>query len=280
VINRSQSSQSSDDEPEADYQPPTLAPLSSFYNPTVPTSLHSPSHPTQNQSGQSTSVPQQSFFSPVMQNFSDLLFSTENTSTNQPIDFLDASLTDFLPTPHRPRNNVIEKKLDQMNTRLNTLERNQVDINNILVHILQSLKRDQPLQQQQQLQQPQPKLQQQQPQPPTDSNPFCDIPEPYHISLEELIKVDKAAFNAGNFSCKLVNRLFPELFGPDHLRTKYSYHGQGKTNKFELDPIRKGYIQRYVLYLHPDVKHPKFYQNIVVVKINEMLRRPVKPTDH
>jgi hypothetical protein len=55
---------------------------SSFYNPTVPTSLHSPSHPTQNQSGQSTSVPQQSFFSPVMQNFSDLLFSTENTSTN------------------------------------------------------------------------------------------------------------------------------------------------------------------------------------------------------
>jgi hypothetical protein len=49
---------------------------------------------------------------------------------------------------------------------------------------------------------------------------FCDIPEPYHISLEELIKVDKAAFNAGNFSCKLVNRLFPELFGPDHLRTQ------------------------------------------------------------
>jgi hypothetical protein len=55
--------------------------------------------------------------------------------------------------------------------------------------------------------------QQPQPQPPTDSNPFCDIPEPYHISLEELIKVDKAAFNVGNFSCKLVNRLFPELPG-------------------------------------------------------------------
>jgi hypothetical protein len=234
-----------------------------------------------------------------MHNFSDLLFSTEDTSTNQHIDLLDASLTDFLPTPHRPRNNVIEKKLDQMNKRLTTLERNQVDIKNILGHILQSLQQQQPPQQQppqqqppqqqppqqqppqqqppqQQQQQPQP----QQPQPPTDSNPFCDIPEPYHISLEELIKVDKAAFNAGNFSCKLVNRLFPELFGPDHLRTKYSYHGQGKTNKFELDPIRKGYIQRYVLYLHPDVKDPKFYQNIVVVKINEMLRRPVKPTDY
>ena len=292
MINRSQSSQSSDDEPEADYQPPTLAPLSSFCNPTVPTSLHSPSHITQNQSGQSTSVPQQSFFSPVMQNFSDLLFSTEDTSTNQQIDFLDASLTDFLPTPHRPRNNVIEKKLDQMTKRLNTLERNQVDIKNILGHILQSLQQQQPPQQQPPQQQPPqqqppqqpPQLQQQpqpqQPQPPTDSNPFCDIPEPYHILLEELIKVDKAAFNAGNFSCKLVNRLFPELFGPDHLRTKYSYHGQGKTNKFELDPIRKGYIQRYVLYLHPDVKDPKFYQNIVVVKINEMLRCTVKPTDH
>ena len=178
-------------------------------------------------------------------------------------------------------NNVIEKKLDQMNKRLNTSERNQVDINNILAHILQSLKCDQPLQQQQpQPPQQQPKLQQQQPQPPTDSNPFCDIPEPYHISLEELIKVDKAAFNVDNFSCKLVNRLFPELFGPDHLRTRYSYHGQGKINKSELDPIRKGYIQRYVLYFHPDVKDPKFYQNIVVAKINEMQRRPVKPTDH
>jgi hypothetical protein len=55
-----------------------------------------------------------------------------------------------------------------------------------------------------------------------DSNPFCDIPEPYHISLDELTKLDKAAFNAGNFACKLVNRLFPELFGPDHLRTTYS----------------------------------------------------------
>ena len=179
-----------------------------------------------------------------MQNFGDLFFSTEDTSTNQPIDFLDASLIDLLPTPHRPRsNNVIGKKLDQMNKTLNTSERNQVDINNILAHILQSLKRDQPLQQQQQLQQPQPpqqqpKLQQQQPQPPTDSNPFCDIPEPYHISLQELIKVDKAAFNVGNFSCKLVNRLFPELFGPDHLRTRYSYHGQRKINKSELDPIR------------------------------------------
>jgi hypothetical protein len=72
--------------------------------------------------------------------WSDLLFSTENTSTNQPIDFLDASLTDFLPTPHRPRNNVIEKKLDQMNTRLNTLERNQVDIKNILGHIITGVK--------------------------------------------------------------------------------------------------------------------------------------------
>ena len=192
VINRSQSPTSSDDEQEspaveeADYQPPTLPPLSSFYNPTVPTSVHSPSHTTQNQPRQSTSVPQQPFFSPVMQNFGDLLFSTEeDTSTNQPIDFLDASLIDLLPTPHRPRsNNVIEKKLYQMNKRLNTLERNQVDINNILVHILQSLKRAQPLQQQQpQPPQQRPQLQQQQPQPPTDSNPFCDIPEPYHISL-------------------------------------------------------------------------------------------------
>ena len=91
-----------------------------------------------------------------------------------------------------------------------------------------------------------------------------------HMTLYELTRLDKAAFNASNFACKLVNRLFPELFGPDHLRTTYSYHGQGKIIKSELDPIRKGYVQRYVLYFHPDVKDPKFYQNMVVSKINEM----------
>jgi hypothetical protein len=69
---------------------------------------------------------------------------------------------------------------------------------------------------------------------------------------------------------QLVNRLFPEFFAPDHLRTTYSYHGQGKINKSELDPMRNGYVQRYVLYFHPDVKDPKFYQDMVVSKINEM----------
>jgi hypothetical protein len=119
------------------------------------------------QSGQSTSVPQQPFFSPIMQNFSDLLSLTEDISitNNHPIDYLDASLTDFLPTPHRPRSNhAIEKKLDVMNKRLMMVERNQVEIKNILGYILQSLKRDQPLQQQVQQQQHD-QLQQQQPQP-------------------------------------------------------------------------------------------------------------------
>jgi hypothetical protein len=117
---------------------------------------------------QSTSVPQQPFFSPIMQNFSDLLSLTEDISitNNHPIDYLDASLTDFLPTPHRPRSNhAIEKKLDVMNKRLMMVERNQVEIKNILGYILQSLKRDQPLQQQQVQQQQHDQLQQQQPQP-------------------------------------------------------------------------------------------------------------------
>ena len=68
------------------------------------------------------------------------------------------------------------------------------------------------------------------------------------------------------------------FFGPDHLRTTYSYHDQGKINKSKLDAIRKGYVQRYVLYFQPDVKDPKFYQNMVVSKINKMLRRQVKST--
>ena len=46
----------------------------------------------------------------------------------------------------------IEKKVDVMNKRLMTVERNQVEIKDILGYILQSLKRDQPLQQHQQQQ--------------------------------------------------------------------------------------------------------------------------------
>jgi hypothetical protein len=48
----------------------------------------------------------------------------EDTSitNNQPIDYPDASLTDFLPKPHRPRSNhATEKKLDVMNKRLKFL---------------------------------------------------------------------------------------------------------------------------------------------------------------
>ena len=63
----------------------------------------------------------------------------EDTSitNNQPIDYLDASLTDFLPKPHRPRSNhATEKKLDVMNKRLMTVERNQVEIKNIFGYIL------------------------------------------------------------------------------------------------------------------------------------------------
>ena len=89
-----------------------------------------------------------------MQNFSDLLTSTEkdtiiaSITNKQQIDYLVASLTDLLPTPHRPRSNyAIEKKLDMMNKRLMTVERNRVEIKDILGYILQSLKRDQPLQQ-------------------------------------------------------------------------------------------------------------------------------------
>jgi hypothetical protein len=63
----------------------------------------------------------------------------EDTSitNNQPINYLDTSLTDFLPKPHRPRSNhAIEKKLDVMNKRLMTVERNQVETKNILGYIL------------------------------------------------------------------------------------------------------------------------------------------------
>jgi len=100
---------------------------------------------------------------------------------------------------------------------------------------------------------------------------FADIPDPYKLSVEEILKLAEHPFNLGHFATKLVGRLFPELFGPGDVRKEYSYFGGGIFNKTELDPERKKYIQRYVLYIFPQMADRQLWKSVVVVKVDELL---------
>lgn len=97
----------------------------------------------------------------------------------------------------------------------------------------------------------------------------------YQISVETLRVYFGAASSLGNFAVKLVERLYPELFGPDHLRLMYSYKGNGKHAKKELDPVRKAIVKRYVCHFNPEMNSEGPYQKLVIDAINERLRRPV-----
>ena len=110
-------------------------------------------------------------------------------------------------------------------------------------------------------------------QPPVihqESGNFSDIPVPHRLSVDELTKLKENSQSVGNFACNLTRRLYPELFGPDNLRKKFNYRGEKKT---ELDPQRKTYLQRYILYFFPEVRDNKAWQRKVINPINEVLRR-------
>jgi hypothetical protein len=46
--------------------------------------------------------------------------------------------------------------------------------------------------------------------------------------------------------------------------------------KNPLDPVRLQYHQKYVTHFYPDVKPTQEWKAMVVVKINEAIRRPMK----
>ncbi|KAK3107585.1 hypothetical protein FSP39_017794 [Pinctada imbricata] len=48
----------------------------------------------------------------------------------------------------------------------------------------------------------------------------------------------RCSLNPGNFAVKIVERLFPELFGEDNLRFQFSYNGGGIRDKKSLDGVR------------------------------------------
>ena len=47
----------------------------------------------------------------------------------------------------------------------------------------------------------------------------------HSMSMEKLRLLVASASSRGNFACRIVENLFPELFGPDNLRYSYSYNG-------------------------------------------------------
>ena len=66
------------------------------------------------------------------------------------------------------------------------------------------------------------------------------------------------------------------LLTSECLRRFYSYNGDSKNNKNPLDPVGLQYLQKYVMHFYPDVKPTQAWKAMVVVKINEALRRPMK----
>ena len=102
---------------------------------------------------------------------------------------------------------------------------------------------------------------------------FQDIPVPHRLSVEELYKIKSHANSFKIFASQLTRRLLPEPFGPDNLRFKYSYNGF-RNEKAELDRERKCYLQRYIIYFHPEMRNTNVYQKTVINAVNECLRRP------
>ena len=106
-------------------------------------------------------------------------------------------------------------------------------------------------------------------------DPFSDIPEPYRLTVCYLKHINEASLGPGNFTKRICERLFSELYGPDNLRLQYSYHGGGKLSKKRLDPERVVYLIRYATYFYPELRDELRWKD-AIAKINESLRRPVK----
>ena len=105
----------------------------------------------------------------------------------------------------------------------------------------------------------------------TTSDDFSDIPVPHRLTVDDLQKMKAHSTSVNTFATRVLVRLYPELFLEDKLRRKYNYYGF-RNQKQELDRQRKTYLQRYILYMHPEVREEKAYQEKVVNAINEFLR--------
>lgn len=69
--------------------------------------------------------------------------------------------------------------------------------------------------------------------------------------------------------------MFPELFGLTNLRLPYNWYEGGNLQKNELCRERKALIQRYLTFYYSEMKSKQAFNEKIVPKINELLRRRV-----
>ena len=98
----------------------------------------------------------------------------------------------------------------------------------------------------------------------------------HRLSLCELQRLKHHSHNPGHLGVLLAQRLFPELFRLDCLRREYSYFSAGKLNKTPLSAEKKTYLQRYLIYLYPELQEDSKWKDTVVCRVNDVLRRPAK----
>ena len=101
---------------------------------------------------------------------------------------------------------------------------------------------------------------------------------PQSITTGKSQTIKHHSHNPGHLGVLLTQRSFPELFGPDCLRREYSYFGAGKLNKTPMNAEKKTYLQRYLIYLYPELQEDRKWKDTVVCRVNEVLRRPAKST--
>ena len=107
----------------------------------------------------------------------------------------------------------------------------------------------------------------------TNNDDFRYIPQPHRLTVDQLQRLRHHSKSLSTFATRLLTGVFPELFGEDQFRRKYNYYGFWG-QKQELDKQRKTFFQRYVLFMHPELRDQKAYQEKIVSAVNEYLRRP------
>lgn len=93
------------------------------------------------------------------------------------------------------------------------------------------------------------------------------------LDRETVSSIHSVSLGPGNFAKKLVERVFPELFGPSNLRMGYSVYGGGKKGKMPLEHNRLARVRTLINHYYPEMKVEAAWRDRIVPKINEGLRR-------
>lgn len=97
------------------------------------------------------------------------------------------------------------------------------------------------------------------------------VPQSEYLSDELVRSMFLESKGSGHFACKLVEVLFPELFGPENLRFKYKWNSTH--GKLELESSKKEVVKRYLAFFFPETQNTTAWP-MLAGRINERLRRP------